>query len=613
MKKILSVLLASAVSLSCAAPVFAADTFTDVNSKSYSWAYEYVEKMAEEGLISGYEDGTFRPGASVSRMEAFALFARLMGASYEQNADAVEAAKEKYADVLTPYSLSYAEGDVAFMLSRGVLSENELDTYFSGSKKSQPMPRYEAAILITKAMLAEETAKNEVLLDMEYTDVADIPASAKQYVYYVTQKGIMNGMGDGKFSPETSVLRGQIAVMLSKTSDSVNYTFENVTVSSVDTAKKNMTIRDAEGRTDEIGYTSGTIFVKDGEKIKDSDLKAGQSVVLTYSEDDSGIRLVFADVAADVADKTISAVYQGYASQSGQLTLTALNPETGETTVYDCSSAATVLVDGALSDINKIQRGSYVTIGLAGDKVVSVSTMQRTDTIREAVLEAITPLGSITIKSDDEKYNGMTYVLSNEVAIYKNGSKAEFSDLYRGDTLTLTLDYGVVSKIVATSKTGSVTGTIKSYTISSSPTLTVRKDGEDITYDIPSDVKITLNGETAKLADFEIGMSVTLKFESDAVTEITASTTSGMNASSITGTVTGVNASAKVIIISYDEGGSQSSAYITCTNNTKYYVIPTLSEYSLNNIKVGDTIIAYGAYSNGIFVSTGITVTPSGK
>ena len=189
MKKPISMLLASAIAISSAIPVFAADTFTDVKTTGdYSWAYEYVENMADMGLISGYEDGSFRPANPVSRMDAFALFARIIGSNNAVNKATLEFAKAKYADVLADYDLSYVEGDVAFMLSRGILSEDELDTYFAGKKKTEPMPRYEAAILITKAMLAEEEATSEVLLDMEYTDVAEIPKNARQYVYYVSQR-----------------------------------------------------------------------------------------------------------------------------------------------------------------------------------------------------------------------------------------------------------------------------------------------------------------------------------------------------------------------------------------------------------------------------------------
>lgn len=51
-------------------------TFKDVGS-GY-WGYEYVEAAAKNGLISGYSDGTFRPGAQITRAEAAALIYRAL-------------------------------------------------------------------------------------------------------------------------------------------------------------------------------------------------------------------------------------------------------------------------------------------------------------------------------------------------------------------------------------------------------------------------------------------------------------------------------------------------------------------------------------------------------
>ncbi|MDD6734868.1 MAG: S-layer homology domain-containing protein [Clostridiales bacterium] len=610
MKKILSAMLAATVAAGSAVPVFAADTFTDVNEKSYAWAYEYVEEMAKDGLIKGYEDGTFRPGNSVSRMEAFALFARLMGSNKDTNAEVLEAAKDKYAKVLDEYDLSYAEGDIAYMLSRGVITESELNTYFGGTRKSEAMPRYEAAVLITKAMNGETEAKDEVLVDMDYTDVAAIPKNAKQYVYYVTKKGIMSGMGDGAFSPDTSVLRGQIAVMLSRTADSMNYSFEKASLVNADTASNKLEIKYSDGSKQTIGYNENTKFLRNGEEASAESLAAGQTLALTYTGDDSTSQLAFVDIFAVEIDNTKAAVFQGYASQGGKLTVSLLEPETGNVKAYECSENAAVTADGVLSDINKLKNGDYVTVGFSGSVIASIDAMQKSTTVK-GVIEAINPAGTITISSDDKEFDGITLSMTNDIRILKNGDNAEFASLYKGDTVTITLDYGLASKIIASSATKTVSGTLKSYTVSSTPSIVIKKDGEEFTYDLTAGVEIYINGESAKLADFEIGSSVVLTLESDAVKKVESSKNGGtLSSSKLTGVVTGVNAAAKVIVIECMDG---SSAYITCTATTKYYVVPTLSEYALKSIKVGDTIDAYGSYSNGIFVSTGINVTPSAE
>lgn len=613
MKKLMSALIAAALAAGSAVPVLAADTFSDVNAKSYSWAQEYVEDMAEKGLIKGYDDGTFRPGNAVSRMEAFALFARLMGSNNEVNSDILDAAKEKYASVLEKYDLTYAEGDIAYMLSRGVITESELDTYFGGKRKSEPMPRYEAAILITKAMAAEETVKSSTATELNYTDAAEIPKTAKLYVGYVSEKGIMTGMDNGVFSPETAVLRGQMAVMLSKTSDSVEYSFERATLVSADEKSDTIEIQYSDASKRKINYSSDTKFFKNCEPAAASDLSAGQTLILTAIGDAEEEKPMFVDILATDIDSELSGIFQGYASQAGTLTVSLMDPATGTTKTYQCNPNVAVTADSILSDINKLKAGDYVTVGLSDTTVQSINAIQRSATV-VGVIEATHPSGTITISSDDEDFDGVTLSMTNTVKILKNGETSDFSSLYKGDTVTVTLEYGLVSKIISTSAKKTVSGILKSYTVSSTPTIVIKNDGEEYTYNLTADVQVTINGEAAKLADFEIGSSVTLTLESDAVKKIESSKNGGtLTASKLTGVVTGVNAAAKVIVIKYMEAGAETQAYITCTDTTKYQVIPTLGDYALKSIKIGDTIDAYGSYSNGIFVSSGINVMPAGK
>jgi hypothetical protein len=614
MKKLMSAIVASAISVSTLVPVFAADTFKDVNSKSYSWAYSYVEDMAERGLIKGYEDGTFRPGNSVSRMDAFALFARLMGSNSEANADTLEEAKREYADILSKYDLSYAEGDVAFMLLRGIITEDELDTYFEGSKKTQAMPRYEAAILITKAMLGEQDAKNEVLVDMDYTDVSSIPKAAKQYVYYATQKGIMSGMGNNEFSPTTDVLRGQIAVMLSKTADATGYAFDSVTIVELDEVLENITIKDADGSEVTIGYNDSARFFKNGNAVVASSLQRGKKAVLTYVYDGDTTRLAFADIFEGEVDMRKAVIFRNCASASGTLMLTVTEPSTETVQSYILSSSATITSDGKATNINKLKAGDYITIGLSGDTVVEIDAMQKS-TKFDAVIEKISALGgTITISSDDAEFDGITLSIADDILITRNGEKVGFSDLARGDSIKVTLEYGLITRIIATSTKRTVTGVLKGYNVSDTEalTITINRDGTNYTFDVPANAEITLNGEKAKFADLILGSSITVTVESEVVKKITASDSVGnITGSQVTGTVAGVYD--KTITIVNSENGGDVTITVTCTSSTRIYSVPKLNEYAIKSIKNGDTIVAYGEYKNGIFVAEGIIVTPSAK
>ncbi len=602
MKKIISILLASALAASTMVPVMAKDTFSDVNDKH--WAKEYVEDMAAKGLISGFDDGTFRPDQDVSRRDAFALFARMMGSNNEMNKDILEIAKKEYKDVLKAYDLTYAEGDIAFLLYRGVITEKELDKYFKDKKKTEAMPRYEAAILITKTMLAEDTATGEVLIDMDYSDVADIPNEAKQYVYYVSQKGIMQG-SDNKFSPNGKVQRGQIAVMLSKTANSANYYFEVAKLEKVDATADNIKIKDYD---DEIGYAKETVIYKDGKKVEDKDLLPGQTIVLTYAEDDGGVKVVYIDILATEITETKKVIYKGYASAEGNLQISVEDAETGEATQYKCSPNAIITIGGDALNITAVKSGEYVEIGLAGDVVVEMTSVAKSEQIKDASIATIDPKGSITISHKDEKYNGMKLTVNSKTRIEKDSKIAEFADLYRGDKLTLKFEYGVLTVITAQSSKKTVSGVLTSYTISSTPTLTINVDGQETTYDIPTDVVIIVDGKEGKLADCEVGSSMKITVESEAIVKIEATASVGAVGSKLAGKVVSVNEKAKTIEMVSTEPGTKVTTNIRCTDDTRYIVMPSFQNYTLKKIKAGDMIEVYGAYQNGIFVCQGITI-----
>lgn len=604
MKKIISMLLASALAMSTAVTVMAEEknTFKDVTDAH--WAKDYVEDMAEKGIISGYDDGTYKPDKDVSRLEAFALFARLMGSNSEVNEDVLKIAKDEYKDILKGYNLTYAEGDIAFLLYRGVITEKELDKYFKDTKKTEAMPRYEAAILITKAMLAEETAKKEVLIDMEYEDVADIPNEAKQYVYYVSQKGIMLG-SDNKFSPKGNVQRGQVAVMLSKTANSANYYFENTKLEKVDATADNIMITDYDA---EIGYSEDTVIFKDGKKVTDKELLPGQTVVLTYAEADDGVKIIYIDILATEVTDTKKAIYKGYTSSNGELKINVEDPATNEAVEYDCSSNAIITVGGEVLNINKVKAGEYISMGFAGDVVIEITSITKNETVTDATLATIDPKGSITISHKDEKYNGMNLTLTSKVRIEKDDKTVEFADLYRGDKLTLKFEYGVLTVIKAQSSRKTIKGVLRSYTVSSTPTLTISVNGEDVTYDIPADVVIKVDGKDGRLADFEVGSSITITVESEAIIRIEAAANVGVVGSKLAGKVVSVNEKAKSIEITSTEQGNKVTTLIKCTDETKYIVMPTFKDYTLGKIKAGDMVEVYGAYQNGIFVCQGVTI-----
>lgn len=603
MKKITKAALSAVLALSMTAPAFAA-TFSDIGEDKYDWAAPYIEEMAEQGLISGYEDGTYRPDKEVSRLEAICLFARAMGSASEINAGIVELALEKYADVLEPYALNFGQGDVAFMLYRGALLESELDTYLAKDKKNEPMPRYEAAIIITKAMGGEKEAKNELMVDLSYTDAKEIPSKATQYVYYVTEQGIMTGMEDGSFSPETSVLRSQVAVMLSKTVDTMAIGFTEGKILDMDLDSKNITLREADGTEYEMGYTGNTKMILEGDLCQAKDVQAGVKAIFTYAKGE----LLYVDIVSGIPDETVEGIYYGFSSSSGILTLIVRPDGEEETTEYTCVEGISVIRDGQSSTIRDFEKGDYITMELSNGKVETVLAEKKETKITRATIEEVS-IGNeltITISHADEAYDGKTYAVSSDVIVKKNNDTSDMSKIYKGDSVTLVLEYGVVTSLSAESTQKIVEGTIQEIIISSTPKMTALVKGESVTYDIPSGVEILVNGETKTLYDFRVGDSVKLTLEGQAIKKISATAVS-VTSKTMTGVVTAMNTSYGFIKISYKIDDTTSAEETVYCKSAKF-LSGEGKELLMKNITEGSTVTVRGNVKNGAYEATLVIV-----
>ena len=607
MKKLLTGFAASCAALSLALPVFAA-SFSDVEGTAYEWAQSYIEDMADLGLISGYEDGTFKPQNTVSRIETISLFARAMGSRSEINSAAIVHAIEEYGDVIDTYELNFGQEDVAFMMYRGVLTEAEATAYLKGNAKNEPMQRYEAATIITKAMGGEAEAKRNLVLDMEYTDVSQIPSSAKKYVYYVTEKNIMSGMGDGTFSPKTSVLRSQIAVMLSNTVEAMDISFNEAKFVSADPVSMKITIKDVDGEEYELPYTSDTAFFVEGEKAQVKNIPEGVNAIVTLNA--SGV--LYVDVESLVPDQEVYGVFKSYQSVSGVLSVVITPPNSTSSETYTCMSGiSNITKNGAASTIRNLVDGDYVVLTISNGVVSAISAIDKTTTIKAATIEAInysiaTP--TITISHADEAYNGMVLEIGNNVQVIKDGEYVDMNSVYRGDVVTITLEYGVISKIAAASSKKTVEGTIRSVNISSTPSIVVLVNGEEVTYDVSTDVVISVNGETGTLYDFRVGDAVTLTTESSAVVKI-STTTAQSTSGNISGTITAVNSSFGFIKVkAVDSAGSTYEETVYCKDTKTTFITAAGVSKTFRDLKEGGVVSVYGTITNGAFEATSVII-----
>ncbi len=93
--------------------------FSDVSSSH--WAYLDIDSVYNKGLINGYPDGTFRPESPITRAETSAIINRMIGR--DPSSETIENAENPYSDI-TPEYWSYEDIMEASISHEYIINEN---------------------------------------------------------------------------------------------------------------------------------------------------------------------------------------------------------------------------------------------------------------------------------------------------------------------------------------------------------------------------------------------------------------------------------------------------------------------------------------------------------
>lgn len=89
--KLLAALLSASMLAPAAASAEDVNPFDDVPKDH--WAYQEIEMLAKDGLVEGYQDGTFRVGEEVTRYEMAALVGRAISIATHERKDGLTEAE----------------------------------------------------------------------------------------------------------------------------------------------------------------------------------------------------------------------------------------------------------------------------------------------------------------------------------------------------------------------------------------------------------------------------------------------------------------------------------------------------------------------------------------
>ena len=214
--KFISFLLASVMAVSMVVPVQAADIFKDV-PRSH-WAHNAIEKMADQGIVSGVGNGNFKPNDYVTTAQFVSMLMRMFFA-------------EEMAKDTAEYSIWY-DKVLQWAKDNGLLYKLEVGTTdrraVGGEKwrkavENGPIYREEVAVLLYNylkqnvALPTEDTLRKETaakIPDLGNNDATVLEQFAIASVY---ELGCLSGVDEkGTFCGDLLMTRAQACVVLAR-------------------------------------------------------------------------------------------------------------------------------------------------------------------------------------------------------------------------------------------------------------------------------------------------------------------------------------------------------------------------------------------------------------
>ncbi len=595
-KRFLSVVL-------CLLMVFSAFAASAASLKDVSshWANKEIQDMANKKIIAGFEDGTFRPENSVTRVDSLLLVSRIIGASEGSLSSFVDAAySANYADVNI---LGYAayEKNLAYLLYKGIYTPAELRNFVGNKLGSNPLKRHEAAVILTKLVGKEAEAKANSMPVLSYADSASIPAAAKAYVEFCETSGLMQGMENNKFNPNFEVTRAQMAVMLYRAMEYMGIAHSTGTITEVNHITNSVTYTDSKGQSKQINILSDTLLRLDGVLTNNiTNIENGFKInVVTHKAN-----VAFVEFLTQIPDEEISGIYVGSTTSSNLKKISVKKADGSETNSYTLADDCVVVINGTNSAFSSLQKESFVTVTVQNSKAVMIVAENKTKSVSGIIKSFIYGDPSkleITLSNNTTE----SYEMAKNVTVKRNNTNADASELMVGDRVSLTLTYNQISSVAAQSSTKTIEGTIEEIIISANPTIKINTTSGVLECALnKSGLEVNVNGEASDVYGLRLGYLATVKMESSTITKIDVSSVATPDTLNVVGVVEHVDTNYYFVQITETSTGQSRQVFVK--KNATIIDGETQKSKTLASIKEGSLITAVVS-SNG-FTSEAISI-----
>ncbi len=496
-------------------------SFNDTSSIGSDYL-NYVKLAYDKGLIGGYTDGSFKPKNTVTRAEMAAFLCRVE-------------------DKLNTTVDNVVKGKVTNVTGVNV-------TIDGVDGKSYNL----------------FATTNSILYNKSSQKIGVTGLAIGDSVYAVYKNSLLNYLEVR--SEEYNTNNSQVITNLSGT------------INAVIGAKNTIVVSDEDGALHTVIVDKNTKINKEDSNIAlaFSDLLTDMSVRISVDKDDQTANQIIIEETTD--GQKGGTIY----SVDVYDNLIVMNEKTGLKS-YRMSKNIEVSISGMLSATpSSLKEGDMATYTISDGVMVAIAVGGSTDAYGgNAKVKSIDTVNRIINYQTSSNELKAAFYNSGQVVKFKNGDTGTMSDLQVGDGINITVDDNQVTAITVTSRNlseGAIKGTVFSVNTTDEYIVITTSNGSKETYDLASNVKVSLYGDSASLGRLNKGMKVELTLQNNEVIRIKANDL-------VDGVVKNVNSSARTIQVTTDSG---TEIYDVASDvDINFY---RTSSSRLSALDVGDTV-----------------------
>ncbi|MGI5971860.1 MAG: S-layer homology domain-containing protein [Oscillospiraceae bacterium] len=593
------------------APVFAVGTFSDIQNH---WAKDYIEDLAERGIVSGFEDGTVLPEKNITVAEALTL----LGGIFTVDSSAAGFIDEEYGDYLDellPSGFGWLKGRAGICLAGGVITRDELNSLAQSNKLGSPIAKEYLCVLFVRAMQLEDEARSLASVSLSFDDFEDINSSYRPYIYILVSEGIIKGDNNNNFTPKLAVTRAVAFTMLSRT---LGYLEDNggMPVLSFEEPEEeysrtegvltsikgySITLTSLNGEAADYHYTSATAVYVDGVRLPLSESCLGCTAYII--SDSAG---AITELGVDRSQKWVQGAINSAQDYGDSRAIFIKDLATGSGYKYDVSMSASLKYEGLAVQFKALKSGSFISAKISNGLLAEIHTYNGDYTVTGTVAGITYGTQTVLTVLTSEGVRRVSVITASPPVIHRALNRVRLNDIRLGDHVTVTVNNCQPSVIETTALAPSVTGEITGINLTLDGFFISVRDSAGITqtFDLASNVGITRGGAEVSASDLEVGDEVKIAIFEGVVTEIIVTSPSVLSGV-LQGTVLALDISRRELTLLTED----SALIYVSVPDTAPVLDKKGGSVSLSSVAIGQSVAIKGARTgSGSFSATEVNM-----